>query len=278
MNNFLVRLVTGLIGAPIILAILYLGPSEGYFALVAGAMLIATWEFFGMSHPDDRTGRLVGTALTLGIYLALVGTRFGSLYGATALLSLSALTPIALLFSLARPQEIPTALPRVAALVMGPLYMGVPMAMLALIRTFGTRTEGAGLVVVTLMCAWMSDTAGYIVGKSVKGPKLYPAVSPGKTWSGAVGGLGGSIFGAVLAHFTFLPTLPLFLGMLVAGVAGVAGQAGDLCESVLKRSAGVKDSGGILPGHGGILDRIDALVFCAVTVFFALHLGWLTLG
>jgi phosphatidate cytidylyltransferase len=184
----------------------------------------------------------------------------------------------ALLFTLFRPGEQSTALLRMSALALGPLYVGVAIAAVAALRRVepgGSSRVGAGLVVFALMIAWFSDTAGYFFGKSFKGPKLYPAVSPNKTWSGSLGGLLGSALGAVLAHFWYLPELPLGRGLAVAVVAGAFGQAGDLCESLMKRSAGVKDSGGILPGHGGILDRLDALMFVALVLYVAVRSGWL---
>jgi phosphatidate cytidylyltransferase len=277
MPNIVVRLLTGFIGAPLILAIVYLAPFVGYYALAGGAMTVAAWEFFGMTHHDDPTGRRVGTGLTVALFCALVYARFGHAHPTVALWAALLLAPIALLFALARPAHIPNALHRTAALVFGPLYLAATMGALAVLRTVGTSREGAGLVVLALCCAWGSDTAAYFAGKSIGGPKLYPVVSPNKTWSGAIGGLVMTMLAAVLAHYTFLPTLPLVPGVLVAGLAGAAGQMGDLAESVLKRSAGVKDSGGILPGHGGILDRIDALVFSALVVFGAVETGLLQL-
>lgn len=278
MSNLAVRLLTALVGIPIILAILYLAPAIAYFTLVGAGMLVASVEFFGMSHPGDRTGQILGAVLSTGLFILLVATDFGRVHSSIAVGGCIALAPIALLFSLVRPAEIPNALSRTSALVMGPMYIGASMAALALLRvTAPTAFQGAGLVVMSLMFAWFSDTGGYFFGKGLKGPKLYPAVSPNKTWSGAVGGVLGSMLGAVFAHFVFLRTLPLGAGLAVAALAGAYGQAGDFCESVLKRSAGVKDSGGILPGHGGILDRIDALMFVAVAVYLALRAGWLTL-
>jgi phosphatidate cytidylyltransferase len=275
MSNFAVRLLTALVGIPIILGILYVGPPLAWFALCAAAMLIATWEFLSMTHLDDPPGRWLGMVLSLGVFSLLVATRFGAEHGTWLATGLAALAPIALLGSLARPATIPTALPLNAALLMAPLYLSAPMAALALVRTYGTPVQGGGLCLLTMMFAWMGDTGGYFAGKGIGGPKLYPAVSPNKTWSGSIGGLLGSVLGSVVAHFTFLPALSLGQGILLAVVAGAFGQIGDLCESILKRSAKVKDSGAILPGHGGILDRIDALLFCALTMFAALESGWL---
>jgi phosphatidate cytidylyltransferase len=275
MSNFVVRFLTALVGIPIILGILYVGPPIGWFAFCGAGMLIAAWEFLSMTHPDDIAGRGVGMLLSAGLFATLVSTHFGATHGVWLGAAFAALAPITLLVSLARPNRIPTALPHNGALLMAPLYLAVPMAALALVRTFGSPVQGGGLCLLTMMFAWMGDTGGYFAGKGLGGPKLYPAVSPNKTWSGALGGLGGSVLGSVVAHFTFLPALSLTQGIALAIAAGAFGQIGDLCESILKRSAGVKDSGAILPGHGGILDRIDALLFCGLTMFIALQSGWL---
>jgi len=277
MSNTVVRLLTGFIGAPLILAIVFLAPFLGYYALAGGAMTFAAYEFFGMTHADDPTGRRLGTLLTVLLFSALVYSRYGHDHPTVALWAALLLAPVALFFGLVRPAQIAQALPRTTALVFGPLYLASTMGALAVLRTVGTPREGAGLVVLALATAWGSDTAAYFAGRNLKGPKLYPAVSPNKTWSGALGGLAMAMTSAVVLHFTIMPTLPLGMGVLVAGLAGAAGQAGDLAESVLKRSAGVKDSGGLLPGHGGILDRIDALVFTALVVFGAIETGLLQL-
>lgn len=273
MSNLASRFLTALIGGPILIAALYLLPPLAFFAIAAGAMSIAAWELFSMTHPDDRFGRGLGTALSLVVFGVLVSTRFGSTSPERVVWAFATLMPAALLVSLFRPDHIPTAMQRVGALVMGAMYLGPMMAALALVRAHGTNSEGAGLALLTLLCAWFSDTGGYFFGKYIGGPKLYPAVSPNKTWAGAVGGAIGSMLAAVFASTVFLKTLPLGAGVAVALVAGVMGQLGDLAESVLKRSAGVKDSGAILPGHGGILDRVDALLFCALVIYGALRAG-----
>jgi len=126
---------------------------------------------------------------------------------------------------------------------------------------------GASYIVMTLMFAWFSDTGGYFAGRFLGKHKLYEAVSPKKTVEGAFGGLAGSVVGGLLAHFWFLPVIPLEHVVPLALFAGALGQAGDLGESLLKRSTGVKDSGAIVPGHGGILDRIDALILTSTVVY-----------
>ena len=139
-------------------------------------------------------------------------------------------------------------------------------------RRDARRRTAPAFVVLTLMFAWFGDTGGYFAGRFLGKHKLYEAVCPKKTVEGAIGGLAGSVVGALLAHFWFLPSPPArSTAIVLALVAGALGQAGDLGESLLKRSIGVKDSGGIVPGHGGILDRVDALlVTSTVTYLYAL--------
>ena len=238
-------------------------------------------EFFQLTHPGDRTAQAFGLVVSLGLFAALVGTNFGTNRPGIAIAALVAVAPAALVFTLFHPGDQTTSLARMAALALGPMYTATSIAAIACLRRMhapGSDRVGAGLVVLALMIAWLGDTGGYFVGRGIGGAKLYPAVSPNKTWSGAVGGLGGSAIGALLAHFWFLPELPLAHGLVVALVAGAFGQAGDLCESLMKRSAGVKDSGGILPGHGGILDRLDAMMFVALGLYAALRSGWLVVA
>ncbi len=143
----------------------------------------------------------------------------------------------------------------------------VPLTLLAVLRRELGAT-GSGLVLLALGLAWLADTGAYFAGRFFGRRKLYEAVSPKKTVEGALGGLLGSIVWAVVASLWFLRgALPLVHAIPLAIVAGVLGQAGDLGESLLKRSTGVKDSGAIVPGHGGVLDRVDALIVTAALVF-----------
>lgn len=278
MSNLVRRIVTGLVFLPIILPLLYVAPLWTFTLFIALVVAVASWEFFSLSHGNDNFGRVVGTILSVGFLLLAWGTRFGEVHSGLFSLAAVGIVPFALLFSLLRPSRIPNAFIETGALVLGPLYIGGLMATIAAMHDLGTHSQGAGLVVVTLMIAWFGDTGAMAFGKNFGGPKLYPAVSPNKTWSGSLGGIIGSVLGVLFAHYVYLPVLSLERGIPLAIVAGAVGQLGDLCESVLKRSAGVKDSGGLLPGHGGILDRIDALTFSAGVVYLALRTGWISLG
>ena len=138
-------------------------------------------------------------------------------------------------------------------------------------------------IVLILAVTWLTDTMAYLVGRTLKGPKLAPKISPNKTISGSIGGLIGGMSGAMLV-FLLMAKVPVLSGLLdmhslvwwhfllLGLVCSAAGQMGDLFESKLKRKADIKDSGSIFPGHGGMLDRIDAMIFVTVVVFIAVSL------
>ncbi len=266
-SNLAIRIATAAVGAPLILALLYKGPPWGFYLLVLPAALIGAWELFNMTHPGDRVSQALGTLMT-AFASAMTFLAEGDVRMIT---TMAIVVPLAgPLLTLVRLGDMKTAALRACAMGFAPLFVGVPLTLLALVRR-DLGSDGPGYVVVTIMFAWFSDTGGYFAGRFLGRHKLYEAVSPKKTVEGAIGGLAGSVLGAVLAHFWFLPSLSLAHGIPLAIVAGALGQAGDLGESVLKRSTGVKDSGAIVPGHGGILDRVDALVLTsAVTYLYTL--------
>lgn len=270
--NLAVRIATALVGAPLILALLYKGPPWGFFLLALPASCIGAWELFNMTHREDKASQWIGTALTAAVATAVYfGTGGGDV---RRLVTLIVVTPLlGPLVTLTRLGDMKTAATRACAMSFGPLFVGVPLTLLAVMRR-DIPGDGPSYVVLAIMFAWFSDTGGYFAGRFLGKHKLYEAVSPKKTVEGSIGGLGGAVLGAVLGHFWFLPDLPLLDGVLLALVAGAIGQAGDLGESLIKRSTGVKDSGAIVPGHGGILDRVDALLFTSAATF--LYTLWFT--
>jgi phosphatidate cytidylyltransferase len=269
-SNLAVRLATAAVGAPLIVALLYKGPPWGFFLLVFAATLIGSWELFNMTHPGDRLSQAIGTGMSAIASVATYVSNGDSRILITALAGIPLLAP---LLTLVRLGDMKTAALRTCAMGMGPLYVGVPLTLLAVMRRDLGGHVGPGFVVVAIMFAWFADTGGYVAGRFLGKRKLYEAVSPKKTVEGSIGGLAGSVFGALLAALWFLPELPLSHGIPLALVASIFGQAGDLGESVLKRSTGVKDSGAIVPGHGGILDRVDALMLTSTVTF--LYTLWL---
>lgn len=216
-----------------------------------------------MTHPDDRASRAVGAVLSCGVsgalYLAGQEPRLLVTAVMTALV-------VGAMLPLVRLGEIPTAALRVLAMTSAPLYVGVLLTSLTLLRAeFGDL--GPAYVLFALMIAWMADTGGYIFGRIFGRTKLYEAVSPKKTREGLLGSIVFSVAASTVASFTYLPALPLFHAVIVGFVGAILGTMGDLVESLLKRSTGVKDSGSLLPGHGGLFDRVDALLIVGPLVY-----------
>ncbi len=156
-------------------------------------------------------------------------------------------------------------------LCLGLLYLPLLLGHLLLLRQL---PDGREWIFLTLLVVMGCDTFAYFVGSSIGKRKLYPAVSPNKSIEGGIGGLIGSVLAVMIAQATFLPNIGIFDGIIVGLVLGVAGQLGDLFESLLKRACGVKDSGTIIPGHGGLLDRLDSLLFAFPIVFYIARYGY----
>ena len=267
-SNLLIRVATAVVAVPLILLLLYKGPPWGFFLLVFAAAIIGAIELFAMTHPEDAASRVLGVGLAAATSLALYFGGHDPRVTATILVAVPLLGP---LLTLVRLGDMATAAFRGFAMAMGPLFVAVPLTLVAIVRR--DVPSGPSYVVMMLMFAWFADTGGYFAGRFLGKHKLYEAVSPKKTVEGAIGGLAGSVFGGLFAHFVYLPEIPLEHVVPLAIVASAFGQAGDLAESLVKRSTGVKDSGQIVPGHGGILDRVDALLFVSVVVY--LYTIWL---
>jgi phosphatidate cytidylyltransferase len=277
LGNLASRFAVAAIAIPILLLILYQDAAWPTWLLVFSASLIAMNEFFVMTLDDekDRWASLACGALACAAFywmtpmaLAGQGARAASLAGDNdmAMLAFAVLAPM--LYYLFRFGDMSTVARRITATIAGIVYAGLCLTALARIKLgFGGRAPHSGghMVVFVLVVAWVGDTGAYFAGRFLGNKKLYPAVSPKKTWAGAFGGLAGSLVAGLAMKAGLPDQLPLSWVdvVLVAGPGALLGQMGDLSESLIKRSTGVKDSGGLLPGHGGILDRIDAVLFMA---------------
>jgi phosphatidate cytidylyltransferase len=249
---------------------MYLGPPWAWFVLVFLASLVAASELFGMTHSQDRVSQGVGIVTTGAVSLAMY---FGSADPRILLTLVTLVVIVGSLVPLWRLGRIEDSALRIMAGIAGPLYIGALLTTLAIMRR-DQGSNGPGFILLTLMLSWWGDTGGYFAGRYLGKTKLYEAVSPKKTREGFFGSIGGALAGALLAHFWYLPRLPLLDAILLAVFCGALGQLGDLVESLLKRSTGIKDSGWIVPGHGGILDRIDALLIVSPLVY--LYTVWTT--
>ncbi len=267
-SNLVLRFASAIVAVPAILLLLYWGPHWGLYLLVLAAALLGAIELFGMTHPGDRLAQTVGVLACAGVSLALY---FGG-HDARVVATILVVVPLAgPLVTLVRLGDMTTAAFRAFAMAMGPLFVAVPLTLIAIVRR--DAPQGAGFVVMMLAFAWLGDTGGYFAGRFLGKRKLYEAVSPKKTVEGALGGLLGTVLGGLIVRSLLLPDIPIVHVVPLAVVASVFGQAGDLAESLIKRSTGVKDSGAIVPGHGGMLDRVDALLFTSAVVY--LYSIWL---
>jgi phosphatidate cytidylyltransferase len=271
-RNMQTRIAFAAVAIPAAIGVVWLG-GWALVALLAVAGVLGTRELFAFARIQG-----VEPSRTLGLGAALLAAplTYLCLSRAGAAVSVATWWPYAgalwvlgvLSWALAR--RGPDAHPLAAAAVtlLGPLYAAALPAFLLVLRhgSFGPRSwPGTALVFFPLVVTWVGDSAAMTGGRTFGGPKMAPTISPGKTRSGGVSGLVGSAFAGVLvARFALAPAgIPLGLGAaaLIGLALGVVGQAGDLAESLLKREAGVKDSSHLIPGHGGVLDRFDSLIF-----------------
>ena len=259
LRNIVLRFVSVAPLIPLLLWLMFGGaPLAPWFTLFIGAAVgITAHELFRMTIPESKGLALWGTLTTLGFMLVLAYARD------YAFASLSVIITGAMISALIVPDPVETAAQRSVSLVGGPVYVGS----LAHILLLHQLPHGGAWVLLSMFLAWLSDTGAYFAGVFFGKHKLYPKLSPKKTVEGSLGGLAGSVVGALLVSRFLLPELRTLDAIVLALIAGALGQAGDLFESLLKRSTGVKDSGAILPGHGGLLDRVDALIFTSMATW-----------
>jgi len=281
LGNLASRFLVAVVAAPVLLLAIYYHRPEPLWAIVFGASLVAMYEFFSMTLPDriDRSASLVIGGATcaalywlhpkaLPIHLTHAQAEVFTLTGWTVALVVAIIS--CFLYFLFRFTDIQTVGSRMAFGITGIIYGGFLATFMILTRR--DLTHGSDVLVLILLLAWVGDTGAYFAGRFLGERKLYPAVSPKKTWAGAIGGLLGSVVAAVVMKLLRLPELAWFDVVAIAIPASILGQLGDLAESLFKRSVGVKDSGSLLPGHGGILDRIDAVLFIAPYTYLYLTL------
>jgi len=277
------RVATALVLIPIVVAIVLFTNTAVVAITTSIIAVLALWEYFALG---DAIGHRAYRLWTTFCALLLIYFQFLSAYDSrvsqpvhllfgrpigepptlqwVVFLFVLGLTMFTLWTKRALVEALPAAGISSSALLLTafPLSYAVPL--------HGLPRIGPRLLLFALAITWAADTAAYFVGRAIGKHPLAPHISPQKTWEGSIGSMLGSLFVASASSFWIRIPLPHLL--IMASVGNTAGQLGDLLESAYKRSAGVKDSGGLLPGHGGILDRIDALILCIPVIWYYLVL------
>jgi phosphatidate cytidylyltransferase len=239
-------------------------PLFSFFIILVS--FVGLHEFYRMMLPDHGTAGIafsvVGALLPLFVHVNHPMALLGGLTTVFLLVSLHFLF---------HHGDIAKVAPFWGVAAAGILYVPLLLAHLLLLRMF---QHGISWIFLLLFIVMFSDTFAYYIGSRFGRNRLYPSVSPNKSVEGAAGGLLGAVSGTLVAHFSFFPQLAVGDCLVLAVSAGIMAQLGDLFESLLKRSAGVKDSGVIIPGHGGILDRLDSIIFAAPVVYYYAVFVW----
>lgn len=260
MSNLQLRVVSALVLAAAVLGLTWIGGMPfRVLAAVIGALVFHEWSTVSGMRREPVTFGLAWAAVAVVLVLLVVGIP-----AATLLLAAAGAITVSAVAGLIRGQGISPAT--------GVGYAVLPAIALALLR--GDTLSGLLAVIFLFAVVWATDILAYFVGRAIGGPKLAPAISPGKTWSGAVGGaVAGVVAGILAAQIAGEPSLLLLGGLAL--LLSVVSQAGDLFESAFKRRHGAKDSSNLIPGHGGVMDRVDGLVAAALALYLA---GWLLSG
>lgn len=287
----LARVLTAAVLVPLVVGVVLLGSSALVAALAGIVALLALLEFFALGERAGLRGYRFWTCVCA---LALLFEQWAAaevetwrLSGGLSLARRSGglagfalpLEVVLLVFvfgvaasALGRRRPLSEVLPALGISAAGLLFVALPWS--AVVRLHGAGPQGPNLLLFVLVLVWVGDTLAYFVGRGVGRLPMAPQLSPKKTWEGAAANLLGSLF-VGLAFVRWVPGLAAISPahvLVMAGLGNIAGQVGDLLESAYKRSAGVKDSGGLLPGHGGVLDRIDALILAAPAVWY--YFSW----
>jgi phosphatidate cytidylyltransferase len=265
------RIVTAVVLLPVLIASILFENLAPLFGVLAGAALVvALIEFWLLARKQqiraDATAGLLSAAALIVIFYFTAPNQLPDLLMIQIVLML--LTAGALTAALVRGAPFDRMIPSVGVTVLSVLYVVFLGGHLIAVRVAFRPLLAKHLLAFFFLVIMGADVAAYYGGKLFGRNKLAPGISPGKTWEGAIAGMLASLLLAVAAHYWFFLNLPLKFALPLAALMNIVGVLGDLTESALKRSAGAKDTAQILPGHGGVLDRIDSLLFNAPVIYY----------
>jgi phosphatidate cytidylyltransferase len=274
------RLATAAVALPLLLGGMLWAPPLVGFVIVTIAVALGAWEYDALLVAKGLRPLRVAGAVVLAAAYANVALRWpwgvesAGVPGSSVtvighlLVPLWPLAALLVLTSLVlRASDFARDVPAAALTLLGAVYLGGLGGSIAALRIMGPIADGSWRVVLLLAIVMAADTAAYFTGRALGRHKLAPAISPGKTVEGAVGGLAGGILGALAVRGAGF-ALPVGHAVVLGALVAIAAMAGDLVESLLKRWAGVKDSGALFPGHGGMLDRLDSLLFGGAVLYY----------
>lgn len=268
------RIITAVIVLPFLIASILISWLQPLFvALAAAAMVLGLYEFYVLARkkdikPDIVAGYLGGAAIFTIFYFASPFPGTERLDVQTILLVILLLVAGTLIAATLRGAPYDKMISSTGVTILGVLYVVLLGSHLVALRTGFPQSLAADLLSFFFLILMGADIGAYYVGRAMGKHKLAPKISPGKTWEGVVGGVLAALILAAVSHYWFFPELPLKFALPLAAVMVVLGILGDLTESALKRGAGAKDAAKTLPGHGGILDRLDSLLFNAPLLYY----------
>ena len=266
------RLATAVLAIPLLVWIIVWNPWSLFTWLVAAASVIGASEYFTMAFPEQRIDRWFGMVAGALVVAAMIHPEMPQLFA----MALAGVVVVALILALFRNDDLRRGVDAIALTQLGVLYAAFLLPHYTWLHALpdpqlprGTAVVGGWRwVVLAVVIAMAGDVGGYFGGRYYGRHKLMPEVSPGKTIEGTAAAFGANVLGGVFCKLTFFSALGWAEVIALSMAAGSLAQVGDLCESMLKRAFGAKDSGWIIPGHGGVLDRIDSLVFPAPLIYY----------
>lgn len=262
MNHHFKRWLTGIVAIPLLFALIHLGSEKLFSFFILTVILLAVWEYNRLVF--GKEGRIAEKAeVSAFASVIALSAYLGNFPLIASVITFSILISFLLFLFRIKGQDFDIF--NLGKVVLGFMYIPLMMSYFILLRRL---TEGVLWIFFVLVIAFSGDIFAYYTGRTIGRRKLQPFVSPGKTIAGTVALFAGSIAGAVFFQQFFFPEISLMHAFVLGAVGGILGQLGDLFESAIKRAAGVKDSGFILPGHGGVMDRIDCLSFMAPFVYY----------